>query len=318
MPRSPSWMPCAELRPEFTMLLTMNLCKNGNWQRLSPRPSAAGGCSGHRRFCCGSLEARTSCLWPEASAFRIASLKPRRDGVRRSRAPAKDSTFCRYSPDCRRELSGGAGFNNSFGDGVARESRDVVDVQLGHDVFAMVLDGLDTDAQFAGDLLIGFAFGDQLQHFRLAGGQTAAPLLHEYAANHSFAIVPHELLRNGGTEECLAGLDFAYRRDEVDDSRLFEQIACRTGLTELVHVFVVAVRGEDEHSGARERLEYLSRGFQAVEHWHGDIHHYHVGLERPGQFHGLPARLGFTNGFDIRFRLQQRAESLPHNGVIVS
>jgi len=38
----------------------------------------------------------------------------------------------------------------------------------------------------------------------------------------------------------------------------------------------------------------------------------------PGQFHGLPARLGFTHGFDIRFRLQQRAESLPHNGVIVS
>jgi len=62
----------------------------------------------------------------------------------------------------------------------------------------------------------------------------------------------------------------------------------------------------------------LSRGFQAVEHWHGDIHHYHVGIERPGQFHGLPARLGFTHGFDIRFRLQQRAESLPHNGVIVS
>src|SRR5438132_1615277 len=107
-------------------------------------------------------------------------------------------------------------------------------------LLTMILDGLDTDAQFAGDLLIGFAFGDQLQHFRFAGGQPAA-LLHEYAANHSFAIAPHELLRNGGTEECLAGLDFAYRRDEVDDSGLFEQIARRTGLTELVHVFVVAV-----------------------------------------------------------------------------
>src|SRR5438128_10435174 len=268
MPRSPSWMPCAELRPEFTMLLTMNLCSNGNWQRLSPWPSAAGGCSGHRRFCCGSLEARTSCFRPEASAFRIASLKPRRDGVRWSRAPAKDSTFCRYSPDCRRELGGGSGFNDSFGDGVARESRDVVDVQLVHDVLAMFLDGLDTDAQFAGDLLIGFAFGDQLQHFRLAGGQTAAPLLHEYATNDSFAIVPHELLRNGGTEEYLAGLDFAYRRDEVDDNGLFEQIARRTGLTEWAHVLVVAVCGDDERSGAPDSLEESAPRFQ--HHLAGD------------------------------------------------
>ena len=32
----------------------------------------------------------------------------------------------------------------------------------------MLLDGLDADAEFAGGLLVGLAFGDELEHFHFA------------------------------------------------------------------------------------------------------------------------------------------------------
>ena len=62
-------------------------------------------------------------------------------------------------------------------DRVPGQTRRVMDVQLGHEVLAMLVHGLETDAQLLRDLLVGFAFGDQLQHFRLPRAQ----LVHFFA-----------------------------------------------------------------------------------------------------------------------------------------
>ena len=64
-----------------------------------------------------------------------------------------------------------AALDDAGADGVARQSGRVVDVDLAHDLLAVFFDRLAADAQFRGDLLVGFAFGNQLEHLHLARGQ---------------------------------------------------------------------------------------------------------------------------------------------------
>ena len=134
-----------------------------------------------------------------------------------------------------------AGFYDALGDGIAGEPGDVVDAQPVHESLAMPLDSLDAEVQFSGDLLVGFAFGDQLQDFRLAGGQQVGSLSHRHAFDDRVAITVHESFGNGGTENGAALAGFADCFDQVGDDRLFHQVARRACFGQLMHVFVVAV-----------------------------------------------------------------------------
>jgi hypothetical protein len=53
-------------------------------------------------------------------------------------------------------------------DGVASETGGIMDVKLLHEMIAMFFNGLDADAQICRDLLVGLAFGNELEHFHLA------------------------------------------------------------------------------------------------------------------------------------------------------
>src|SRR5512138_1485331 len=72
-----------------------------------------------------------------------------------------------------------AALDDAGANGVAGESGGVVDVQLLHEMFAMLLDGLDADAEFGRSLLVGLAFGDQLEHFHLARSQLGSFLVEQ-------------------------------------------------------------------------------------------------------------------------------------------
>src|SRR5579859_6527303 len=62
-------------------------------------------------------------------------------------------------------------FDDSSADRVAGQARGVVDVQLRHEVLPMFVDRFETDAQLRGNLFVGFALGDQLEHLDLARTQ---------------------------------------------------------------------------------------------------------------------------------------------------
>ena len=192
-----------------------------------------------------------------------------------------------------------------------------MDAQPVHESLAVSFDGLDADSQFGRDLLVGFALGDQLQDFRLAWGQQIGSLSDGHAFDERLAIMAHEPLANGRTEKGAALPDFAYCFDQVGDGRSFQQVARRACFGQLMHVFVVAVRRENEHLAAGNSPNDLACGFQAVEQRHGDVHQHYVGPQFPGQLHRLPARLGFADNRNVWFRFQQRAEPLPDHRVIV-
>ena len=66
--------------------------------------------------------------------------------------------------------------DDSRTDGVAREPRDVMDVELAHEVLPMFVHRLEAHAQFCGDLFVGLAFGNQLEHLHLARTQLVSCL----------------------------------------------------------------------------------------------------------------------------------------------
>src|ERR1041385_3607206 len=65
-------------------------------------------------------------------------------------------------------------FDNSFGDGVTGKTGDVVDVELAHEMLPMFVHRFEGYAEFRGDLFVGLAFGDQLEHFHFARTQSVA------------------------------------------------------------------------------------------------------------------------------------------------
>ena len=62
-------------------------------------------------------------------------------------------------------------FDDARRDGVTGKARRVVDVELLHEMVPMLLDGLDADAKLRRDLLVGLAFGNQLEHLHLTRTQ---------------------------------------------------------------------------------------------------------------------------------------------------
>ena len=61
--------------------------------------------------------------------------------------------------------------DDASADCVPGQTRGVMDVQLGHQVLAVLVHGLEADPQLLRDLLVGFAFGDQLEHLDLTRTQ---------------------------------------------------------------------------------------------------------------------------------------------------
>ena len=68
-------------------------------------------------------------------------------------------------------------FDDSLGDGVAGETGDVMDVELAHETLPIFVHRFEAQAQFGGDLFVGVAFGNQLEHLHLARTQAVATLL---------------------------------------------------------------------------------------------------------------------------------------------
>ena len=61
-----------------------------------------------------------------------------------------------------------AAFNDTRGDGMARQARGVVDIEFPHQLLSVFFDRFDADPKLCGDLFIGCTLGDALQDLRLA------------------------------------------------------------------------------------------------------------------------------------------------------
>src|SRR5258708_40230124 len=83
----------------------------------------------------------------------------------------------------RRQASG-----NSFGDRVPSKLCDFVIVQLVHQLLAVFFHRFDADAQFCGNVLIGPAFGNELEHFKFARSELFGSWVFSFTVLESLAI----------------------------------------------------------------------------------------------------------------------------------
>src|SRR5688572_26010389 len=96
--------------------------------------------------------------------------------------------------------------DDSRADGVAGETGDVVDVEFAHQMLPVFVHRFESDAQFRGDLFVGFALGNQLEHFHLARTQPVDSLLELSPSRERLRIATVEAPGDGGAEKCVSFL----------------------------------------------------------------------------------------------------------------
>ena len=191
-----------------------------------------------------------------------------------------------------------------------------MNVQFVHQLLPMFLDRLDADEQLAGDLFVGIAFGNQLQHLQLARGEFRGFLLARWPADRC-AEMFQQTFGNGGTEKGVAFFRLADGSYQVLSGSLFDQVSGSAGVSQLLHILVVAVGREDEHFGFWTFPADLPGRLQPVERWHRNVHDDDFGLQAFGHLHRLAAVFSLADDGHVVFGFEQSAEALPDYGVIV-
>src|SRR5208282_5604917 len=97
--------------------------------------------------------------------------------------------------------------DNARADGVAGEPGGVVDVELLHEMLAVLLDGLDADAEFRRGFLVGLAFRNELEHLHLARSQPGRFFVAQARAAGRLQIEAIPTLGNGGNEKLVSFLN---------------------------------------------------------------------------------------------------------------
>ena len=124
----------------------------------------------------------------------------------------------------------------------------VVEVELGEDACDVRLDGGVADDEFAGDVGVREAAGDEPQHFELARGQLGERR-GLFALGRPACVVLDQPARDRGREERVAGGDHADGLSELVGAGVLEQEAAGAGAEGLVDVVVEVERRQDQDAG---------------------------------------------------------------------
>src|SRR6266540_4505954 len=161
----------------------------------------------------------------------------------------------------------------------------VSEVELAEDAGDVGFDGCFADEQGCGDLVVGLAFGDQLEHLELAVGQLvelgggglpgwgAAGELFDQAAGDRWG------------EQRFALGDGADGVGELFGADVFEEEAAGAGFHRVVDVFVHVEGCQHQHPGRLRVGDQAAGRFEPVQLGHADVHQHDVGLQlaRHGQ-----------------------------------
>jgi hypothetical protein len=192
-----------------------------------------------------------------------------------------------------------------------------VDVEFLHDVMPVFFNRFGADAQVAGDLFIGLAFGNQPEHLRLPRSQASDAALGHSQPITRFRVMTVELPGDGGTEEGVAVRNFPDRLGQQVGRGMFDQVSRHAQRGHLLDAGFIAVRREDENLRSGVGFEDLPDGFHPIEHRHRHVHDHDRRPEFSGQLHRLSPRRGLPDHLEIVFGLQQSPQALPHDRMVV-
>ncbi len=173
------------------------------------------------------------------------------------------------------------------------------------------------DVERLGDLGVGEAAGELLEHLALAGGQLCERSCGRRGGGCSPEVVVDQAAGDVGGEQRFAG---------GDDADAFDEPLGRVGLEQeprgarsecFIDVFVEAVGGEDEDSGVGSPCGELPGRLDAVEDGHADVHQHDVGIERSGERDGLRAVGCLADHLDVALRLEDQPQAAADDRLVV-
>ena len=115
----------------------------------------------------------------------------------------------------------------------------------------------------------------------------------------------------------LPGKDLADGLDQLVVGAVLEQVAHGPGLEHPGHEALVGVHGQGDDPAAQLLADDMARGVHAVQVVHGDVHDDDVGAQLLGQADGFAAVLGLGDHLQALFLLQQGAQAVAHDLVVV-
>jgi hypothetical protein len=100
-------------------------------------------------------------------------------------------------------------------------------------------------------------------------------------------------------------------------ANVLEQEPACAGCECLVDVLVCVEGCEDEDARSVEVGKQASGCGESVENWHADVHEHDVGPKRSRTLDRSTAVGGLPDDLDVRFALDDRAEAVAHEGLVV-
>jgi hypothetical protein len=200
-------------------------------------------------------------------------------------------------------------------DGVERQFEAVGDAEFVEDVVEMVFYGLFGDEEFFADFLITEALGYELDDFFFAVAEEG--LLAARAGFGGLGESFHDFGGHAIVEPDFAGVHAMNTFYEQVGGGLFQHhAACAEahGANDVTIIF-----GGSEHDNARgQRIEidFFEDG-EAVFIGHTKIEEKNIGLELGEQFDALGAVLGFANNGDVLIGIEEFAEAIAKDRVVI-
>ena len=129
--------------------------------------------------------------------------------------------------------------------------------------------------------------------------------------------LPHHLGGNLWAEGGFPPVDGAHGAHQLIPTGGLEHVAVGPGLEKGEHVGVIVVGGEDEHPHLGKAVLDLARSLHAGHRRHADIEHRHVRTVFFDQAQRLCAIVRLSDHRDVTGLLQELADALAHDGVVV-
>lgn len=204
-------------------------------------------------------------------------------------------------------------FDDPVLDGEPGQAGYIVQIELAHQVCAVVFGRLDTDVEDLGNLLRAVAFGDQLEDFPFPGGeplQGRRPT--EGRVKHGMA----KDLSHLGAEVGAAGGDNLEPFLEFREGSGFSNEPMRAGLDQLTQKHCILIPGKDEDMDIRELAPEAAEDFRAIEPGKHDVEDDEIRFGFEALIKSLPSVAALGDDIPAVHGFDNLGNHVPNGGVI--
>ena len=200
-------------------------------------------------------------------------------------------------------------------DRVEGKLKAVRDAELVENIVEVILYSLLRDEKLFADFLVAETLGDELDDFFFPVAEKR--LFATGAGLGRFGEGFHDLCGHAIVEPDFAGMDAVNGLDEQVGGGLLQDYAASAEPHGAYDVTVVFGGGEHDHAGGQGvKVDFLEDG-KTVFIGHAEVEEKNIGLELGEHLDAFGAILGFADDGDVFIGIEEFAETIAENGVVI-